>query len=164
MPIQPPPPSDSAQVFSLLISPVHLIFPIVQLTGELRVVPHFGVSVVAGYGEIGMDENGHSLANKYSAFEIGTRAVWYPLKKFKSLQLGGELTYLKVDSEASSSSFADTASGVVLGPLVGYKLITSVGFTFLGQLGVGYVFAHNNADDSEHRFVPIANVEVGWSF
>jgi len=171
-----PPASDSDQTFSLTLSPLHLIFPIVQLTGELRAAPHFGISVIAGYGEIGVDESGNALgsASQFTTYELGGRLIGYPLKKFKSLQLGGQLLYVKVDSNGpiSNTDVTGTAAGFAFAPFAGYKLITAGGFTLFAQFGVNYLVVRANAhdssgntgSDSEKRFAPLVNFDVGWSF
>jgi hypothetical protein len=59
-----------------------------------------------------------------------------------------------------------------VGPLIGYKLITSAGFTFFVQGGFQYVFVHAEASDDQGQsaqadasdFIPLLNLNVGWSF
>ena len=171
-----PPSSDSDEVFSITISPLHLLFPIVQLTGEVRATPHFGISVIAGYGSLGVDTTTNGVADsvKVTAYEIGGRLIGYPLKKFKSLQFGAQLMYLKVDTATpiSSSNVSGTGAGIAFGPFAGYKLVTSGGFTFLAQLGVQYLSAQAEAHETtglsnsarDNRFLPLVNLDVGWSF
>jgi hypothetical protein len=166
-----PPATDSEEVFTITLAPLLLIGPIVQLTGELRATPHFGISAIVGYGSIAVDGSSNATA---SAYELGARAVGYPLKKFKSLQLGAQLLYLKVDSNdaATGTTLSDNAAGVAFGPFAGYKLVTDIGFTFVGQLGVQYLSAQAEAHDDagnvatskDNRFLPLANAEIGWSF
>jgi hypothetical protein len=168
-----PPASDSEEVVSLTLSPLLLILPIVQLTGEVRVTPHLGISLIAGYGSLSVD-NPDTESFKVSAYELGTRVVGYPLKKFKSLQLGAQLMYLKVDTggPVTSSNVSGTAAGVAFGPFAGYKLITDAGFTFVANLGFQYLAAQAQAQDnagnsssaSDSRFLPLLNLEIGWSF
>jgi hypothetical protein len=173
------PATDSDEVVTISISPLHLIFPIVQLTGEVRATPHFGISVIAGYGSVPVDTtNTNSITGtssvKFTAYEIGGRLIGYPLKKFKSLQLGGQLMYLKVDTNGPlpDSNISETGAGVAFGPFVGYKLVTSVGFTFLAQFGVQYLSAQAEAHDtngvssseSNNRFLLLLNLDIGWSF
>ncbi len=168
-----PPASDSDEEVSLTLSPLLLILPIVQLTGEVRVTPHLGISLIAGYGSLSVD-NPDTESFKVSAYEIGTRVVGYPLKKFKSLQLGAQLMYLKVDTggPVTSSNVSGTAAGVAFGPFAGYKLITEAGFTFVANLGFQYLAAQAQAQDnagnsssaSDNRFLPLLNLEIGWSF
>jgi hypothetical protein len=88
------------------------------------------------------------------------------------MQLGAEVQYLKVArSESNSTEIAASAAGFALGPYVGYKLITSVGFTFEGNLGFQYVAARGEASSatasasaSEKTIIPLLNLNIGWSF
>jgi hypothetical protein len=65
-----------------------------------------------------------------------------------------------------------TGEGLAVGPMVGYKLITSGGFTFVVQGGAEYVAIAaqandtngNSAQDSEKRWIPLLNLNIGWSF
>jgi len=172
-----PPPTDSDEVVSITISPLHLILPIVQLTGEVRAAPHFGVSLIAGYGSVSVSpttDNGLSDTVKLSAYEIGGRLIGYPLKKFKSLQLGAQLMYLKVDTDGAipNTNVSGTGAGIAFGPFAGYKLVTSAGFTFFAQLGFQYLSAQAEAHDtngnsdsaSNNRFLALLNLDIGWSF
>ncbi|MEO7034119.1 MAG: hypothetical protein ABI548_09520 [Polyangiaceae bacterium] len=179
--LSPAPPSaetDSDEVVSLTISPLHLILPIVQLTGEVRVVPHFGVSLIAGYGQLGLDTTGgdgfSTNHTTVSAYELGGRLIGYPLKKFKSLQLGGQIMYLHLatDGPVNDTGISATGAGVAVGPFVGYKLVTKIGFTFLAQGGFQYLAVRADAQDTSgssatneaSKLLPLLNLDVGWSF
>ena len=57
------------------------------------------------------------------------------------------------------------------GPDIGYKLITSGGFTFVVQGGIQYVAARAEAHDStrseeesDSDWIPLLNLNLGWSF
>jgi hypothetical protein len=62
--------------------------------------------------------------------------------------------------------------GFAVGPLVGYKLVTSGGFTFLAQGGIEYVAVRaeasntsgSSASKSDSRLIPLLNLNLGWSF
>ena len=175
-PVAPPVPDDSNEVFSLTISPLHLILPILQLTAEARVTPHFGISVIGGYGKLTVDtqsSDGFSVSTdkvSVSAYELGGRLIGYPLKKFKSLELGAQIMYLHVatDGASNESGISATGAGVAIGPLVGYKLVTKVGFTFLAQGGFQYLAIQaqdsSGANAQESKFLPLLNLDIGWSF
>jgi hypothetical protein len=55
-----------------------------------------------------------------------------------------------------------------LGPFVGYKLATNVGFTVEGNVGFQYManLAPDEGDDDFDRWLlwPLFNLNVGWSF
>jgi hypothetical protein len=99
--------------------------------------------------------------------------VWYPLEAFRSLQLGAEILYIKVETEEQTeqATLTGVGDGVGVGPLIGYKLVTSGGFTFLAQGGVEYVVLRaeasdgtNSASEEEDRFIPLLNLNLGWTF
>jgi hypothetical protein len=176
VPIKPPA-SDSDQVFSLTLSPLLLILPIVQLTGEVRATPHVGISAILGYGSIGVDgttSDGEPNNTRVNAYELGGRVTAYPLKKFKSLRLGAQLMYLRVDTgdTVTTSDVSGTGAGVAVGPFAGYKLVTDGGFTFVGDFGFQYLSAQAEAHDSagntssasDSRLLPLLNLDLGWSF
>ena len=67
----------------------------------------------------------------------------------------------------SDSNLSAKGEGVAVGPFLGYKYTADVGFTFDAQLGIERVFAKatsgsSNASDS--TYVPLLNLNVGWSF
>lgn len=173
VPTPKPAPKDSDEIVTLTISPLHLIFPILQLTGEVRVTPHLGVSVIGGYGTIAV-QTSTLQDTRVSAYELGGRVIGYPLKQFKSLQLGAEVMYLKVDTGGaiSGTNVSGSGAGVAFGPLVGYKIITPAGFSFVAQFGIQYLSAQAEAHDTsgnrdsakDNRFLPLLNLEIGWSF
>jgi len=173
---KPAAPKDSDEIVTLTISPLHLIFPILQLTGEVRVTPHLGVSVIGGYGTVAVQTSTVDTLQdtRVSAYELGGRVIGYPLKQFKSLQLGAQVMYLKVDTGGaiSGTNVSGSGAGVAFGPFGGYKIITPAGFTFVAQLGVQYLSAQAEAHDTagnsdtakDNRFLALLNLEIGWSF
>lgn len=173
VPTPKPAPKDSDEIVTFTISPFHLIFPIVQLTGEVRVTPHLGVSVIGGYGTVAV-QTSTVEDTRVSAYELGGRVIGYPLKQFKSLQLGAQLMYLKLDTGGaiSGTNVSGSGAGVAFGPFGGYKIITPAGFTFVAQFGVQYLSAQAEAHDTsgnsnsakDNRFLPMLNLEIGWSF
>jgi hypothetical protein len=99
--------------------------------------------------------------------------VGYPLRDFSSLQLGAEVLYLHVSTNRFEGATVEAAAGgVALGPFIGYKLITAIGFTFFAQGGFEYLAARAEATDSQGNtdhneqaaFIPLLNLNVGWSF
>lgn len=73
--------------------------------------------------------------------------VYYVLGDFEhGMQLGAEAIYLYLDGDGTSS-IQVSGAGFALGPFVGYKTATNIGFTFDAQLGVEYLVASGNASD-----------------
>jgi hypothetical protein len=172
-----PSPRKKERVFSITLSPLHLLLPIVELTAELRAVPHFGVALIAGYGSIHVDSTDPETldSQRVAVTELGGQLLAYPLESFESLQLGAEVLWLHAfldDAQFGSGTVSASASGVAVGPLIGYKYLARGGFTFIAQGGAGYLVAHANArnsygdtaDDDAKQFIPILNLQLGWSF
>ena len=159
---------------SITLSPLHLISPIFELEVEAQIVPHFGAAIIGGIGSITTEPTVSGLAaQKFSAYELGAQLVGYPLQPFSSLQLGGELLWIKVSTETfQGQQIRADAGGVAVGPFIGYKLLTKVGFTFFAQGGFQYVVVKADAADDQGNtasadksaFIPLLNLNVGWSF
>jgi len=157
-------PAAFRPVFALTISPLHLVFPIVELTGELRVDDHVGVAVIGGVGKY-TDKNRDLSA---TVFEAGAQFRYYAVGDFRhGMQLGAELLYLHL----STDQFTASGQGLAMGPFIGYKYTANVGFTFDAQLGAEYVGARATASNgsssgsaSNSAWIPLLNLNVGWSF
>lgn len=171
-PLPPKPEPEPVRNVSLTLSPIHLLLPIFELTAEARVVDHFGLAVLGGFGSV-TAENNAGESEKFSAYEVGGQALWYPMKPFHGLHLGAEALYLKIASDdMNDGQVRGTGTGLAVGPLVGYKVLTSGGFTFVAQGGVEYVAiqaeandkAGNSAQEDESRWIPLLNLNLGFSF
>jgi len=153
------------RVFSLTMSPLHLFLPVVELTGEARVADKLGIAGIAGAGKVS-DDSASGTKLTAGVWELGAQVRYYLFGDFRhGMQLGAELLYMHL----SSSELAVSGAGVAVGPFAGYKIITDIGFTFDAQLGVEYVAARAETNDlarkaSDHSFIPLLNLNVGWSF
>ena len=79
------------------------------------------------------------------------------------MQLGAELLYLHLDAK----EIVATGEGVAIGPFIGYKVMIDAGFTFDAQLGFEHISARatsGSSSDSEKEYIPLLNLNVGWSF
>jgi hypothetical protein len=168
---------DRDEVVSLTFSPLHLILPMVEVQGEYKVIDHLGVSLIAGYGwptEEVTDANGDRIDAHFDLLEVGTQVMWYPLRRFRSLELGVEATYVNVSTNEPVGDTNATAvgGGFALGPLVGFKFIVGPGFTGFAQLGFAYYAIHAEANDNtgaheeadQSDFILNLNLNLGWSF
>jgi hypothetical protein len=156
---QPPPPPR--RVFSLTISPVHLTFPVVELTGEIRAHDKLGLALIGGAGRY----TDKSSAITAAVYEAGAQLRFYPVGDFRhGMQVGAELLYLHV----SQSSLALAGQGVAVGPFLGYKVMADAGFTFDAQLGFQYAEVRategSNAGNSDRGIIALLNLNIGWSF
>jgi hypothetical protein len=143
------------------------------MTGEFRVHKMMGLAAIAGAGTVKLDNVAPQPGLPTTAFvyELGTQFRVYPVGSFDhGMQLGVEAVYLH--ASAGNADVSGFASGFALGPFVGYKIISSGGFTFDGQLGVEFVAAKAQARDSggtqatssDRSTIPLLNLNIGWSF
>jgi hypothetical protein len=155
-------PTHPRRVFSLTISPLHLISPILELTGEFRASDKIGVAVVAGGGKYSDTSNGIKLSA--TVYEAGAQFRYYVVGDFRhGMQLGAELLYLHL----ADSNLSIKGEGLAIGPFAGYKITTDIGFTFDAQLGFERITARATAAGStasEPAYIVLLNVNVGWSF
>jgi hypothetical protein len=159
---------------SVTFSPLHLISPVFELHVEGRVVPHLGLAVIGGIGSTSSAATAAGVdKQKFSFYELGTQVVGYPLQPFDSLQFGAELMWTHVSTETfNGEPVKANAGAVALGPLIGYKLLTKVGFTISVQAGFQYVAVKASASDDagnsgtaqQTAFIPLLNLDIGWSF
>lgn len=162
---------------SATFSPIHLLLPVFEVSVEPYILPHFTMSAIAGYGSVKVD-NVIGQSFKFSVLELGAQARGYLNASNDGLHLGVEALYIKVDTSDNSVGtvkVSGTGSGLAAGPLLGYKLLTRVGFTFEAQGGVqfGLVSAEAKASDgttqaqdsdSESKIFPLLNLNIGWTF
>ncbi len=149
---------------SITFSPLHLIQPVFEAQAEVRVLPALGLAGIGGIGR------GTHEGITFSVLELGGQIAAYPLDDFRSLQFGAEVLWIHVGGEVGDVK--GTGAGTAVGPFVGYKLITRHGFTFFAQGGAQYIFvkaeasnsAGDTAEDSESGFIPLLNLNFGWSF
>ncbi len=163
---------------SITISPIHLVYPIVEITGEYAVNKKIGVAGLVGVGSIPLDTtvvNGTTTSKsteRLSAWEVGGHFNYYVIGGFDhGMQLGVEAIYLKIAKSQSNYSSAAAANGFAVGPYVGYKVIANIGFTFEANLGFQYVTARAKATSGtttataeDKTIIPLLNLNVGWSF
>jgi len=174
---EPPEPAGRARpsrFLSLTFSPLHLLIPVFEAQGEVRIAPHFAAALIGGFGNVKVEDSDPAVdGQRFSAFELGGQLVGYPLREFDSLQLGAEVLWVHVSTdEVNGRAISADAAGVAVGPFVGYKLITRHGFTFVAQGGFQYVTARGEASDEagnteqaeESQFIALVNLNIGWSF
>ena len=161
---------------SVTFSPIHLLFPIVEVTGEVAVNEKLGVAGILGIGSVPLTTtrvaaSGTSTDTEHlSAWEVGGHVNYYAVGSFEhGMQVGFEVIYMKVAAASTSYHSAASAAGLAMGPYVGYKIITGVGFTFEANLGAEYVAlraesASGTETASDSRWIPLLNLNVGWSF
>jgi hypothetical protein len=156
-----PPAEDSSNTVTISMSPIHLIFPVLEVETEFKAHPRIGVGLILAGGRVS-DENDTITA---TAYEIGAQVNYYFLKPFAGLHAGVEAVYLSLGDVMQDSSV--TAEGLSIGPYVGYKVQTSLGFAFIAQGGVQFLAIRaesSSAMASDRKVSVLLNLNVGWSF
>jgi hypothetical protein len=155
---------------SVTFSPIHLGFPVLEVTAEAAINPKFGVAGILGYGSMSLSNGFEEI--DLPVFEIGAQANYYALGDFDhGMQLGAELLWVKISFDDDDNVSAE-ATGLAFGPLIGYKVISSAGFTFLLQAGYQKVIVEaeasdnygNSDEESKSDGIPLVNINFGWSF
>lgn len=145
---------------SVTFSPLHLAFPMLEVTTEGRLADKVGLAGVLGFGTY----------SGWTIVEVGSQFRYYALGSFDhGMELGGEalLLHAVVDSGGTSG----TGVGYSVGPFVGYKIAARFGLTFDAQLGATIVQAAATASNSgqsasatQTGIGPLLNLNLGWSF
>ncbi len=158
---------------SVTFSPIHLLLPIFEAMLEARIIDGFGAALIGGYGKV-TAEDSLGGEHRFDAWELGGQLSWYPLKPFRSLVVGAELLYIHVETEEQDANVSVTGigNGAAIGPFIGYKLVTSGGFTLVAQGGIQYLAIEAEASSSagqtqseeQSRIIPLINVNIGWTF
>jgi hypothetical protein len=154
--------------FSLTVSPLHLVAPVLELTGEARLADKFGAAVVLGAGQY--SAKGADIKLTATVLEGGAQARYYVTGDFDGgVQLGAEALMVYLTSQTQGIDVK--GQGLALGPFVGYKYTASGGFTFDGQVGYQRVVVaaqaesdSSSASDSASGNILLLNLNVGWSF
>lgn len=153
--------AESTQQISITWSPIHLVLPVVELEGEYNAAPHIGAGLIAGAGRVTNDDETVTA----TAIEVGAQANYYFLDRFSGLHAGVEGIYLHLGDVQQDTTVS--GAGLSIGPYAGYKLMTSIGFTFVAQLGVSYLAVSAKSSTqtkSDSKISPLLNLNVGWSF
>jgi hypothetical protein len=170
----PPPPAPPApeptKNVSVTLAPLLFLAPMLEAQVEVRLGP-VGLAAFGGVGQVTVELRDAEDA-KFRAYRLGAVAMAYPLVPFESLGLGAEVLYVHVSADdIGDTGIKGFASGVAIGPLIGYKTIGRTGFTFAVQGGVAHVVVHAEASDDsateeedDQSLIPLLNLNLGWSF
>jgi hypothetical protein len=161
---------------SLTFSPIHLLLPFAQVTGEFRASDNIGLAVVGGYGKVDVSttiQTGDApitSSTSVSIWELAGRTNFYVLGSFdRGMLLGAQLEYIGGSTSNGAYQGGAAAQGLSLGGYVGYKIVARDGFTFEGALGVQQVWLSASSNDgtassSNTKVLPLGIVDIGWSF
>lgn len=163
----------SSTAFSVTFSPLHLIFPLLEVTTEYRLKDQIGLAAIVGAGQYTLKDQVGVPDTSFIVIEVGAQFRYYLLGNFNhGMQVGAEVLFVHVSGDPTSTISA-TGQGLAAGPFVGYKIATSVGFTFDAQLGMSRYLVRADASDAATgnsgntevaKTTPIVNLNVGWSF
>jgi hypothetical protein len=163
----PPLPRD----VSLTVSVGRLLLPMAEVEAEIRIGSMLGLAAFGGAGVVSI-ETEESGNESLTAYEFGAKVLVYPIEPFENLELGAEFLYVNVSSDDLGDDHVEGfATGIAVGPLLGYKTISEKGFTFSVQGGIAYIALHSEAssdtdaaEESDQTWMPLLNLNLGWSF
>ncbi|MFZ5896516.1 MAG: hypothetical protein ACOY0T_36010 [Myxococcota bacterium] len=104
--------------------------------------------------------------------EFGGQFAGY-LRDFSGGHIGVEVMWMHVNSKTFQGEQIEAdAGGLAVGPFIGYKVLTEVGFTFVVQGGIQYVAVKGKLSDAQgnsarseaEELIPLLNLNLGWSF
>ena len=167
------PNSPQSNHTTITISPLHLLLPVLEVTGEFKLSEKMSAAAIAGIGTTTVEVSSISGTNQesYQTIELGAQYRYYLTGNFNGgIQLGFELLYVTVDRDEDDDVSA-TGEGFAMGPFIGYKYVSSSGFTFDSQLGIQNVVGgaeassgSASAETEDSAIVPLLNLNIGWSF
>jgi hypothetical protein len=144
---------EPSKKLTLSFSPVHLLFPFAEVTGEYAVSQNFGVAGIAGLGGY----NGAYM------LDVGAQAIYYVTGSFEQgVQVGGEAVYAELGASSGGDSVA-LVSGLGVAPFLGYKMSARNGFTGILQAGPQLVMATSGYQSAAGVGIML-NANVGWTF
>ena len=161
--------------WTVMWAPLRALLGLAEFTGEYKFHDQFGVVLIAGGGrrDVKFDVPGGRFSFPATELEGGAQARYYAIRRGgHALHLGAEFLYerIKFDDPMPFGVLVVAAGGGTLGPFVGYKLVTRVGFTFEAQFGARYVVMNPPAPDrtdyiqNGSDWQPLLHLNVGWSF
>ncbi len=169
---------------TLTVQPVLLAVPIGVVMYEVRLTEPLGVSVFGGYGRFDYERDDEQVdATVYGA---GMQTRFYFLDRRQSggnePHIGLQALWAHGEGEEEDGGlfgvFGDEVWGrgeqFMAGPFVGYKYTAPFGLTLEAQAGMmaGARYSYGGEDNSgvdedakwEFKWLPIANIGIGWSF
>jgi hypothetical protein len=144
---------------TLTLSPVHLIGPFGEITGEVRATDTIGVALIGGVGR--MPIGGAGAGARF--WDLGAQFRYYLSGTFSDggLLVGAEVLYLRAPKDADATTIG---ANLTASALVGWKLATRVGFTIDSQFGVSTLIVKQRSDGEGRTLQLLGNLGVGWTF
>jgi len=160
-------PEEHVRWFSLMISPVLLAQPLIEITGEFRVGQDLGLAVIGGAGWVKPEQPDDPEAppvseDRLTVYEIGAQAHYYVYGSFTNgVMVGVEAIYLAAYDEAGAAVLRN--EGVTVGGYGGYKRVLGNGVTIDLQLGIKKL-AVRSVTSQESDVGALVNVKFGYTF
>jgi hypothetical protein len=157
---------------AISISPIHLVFPVVEIQAEFYISSQLSASVIGGYGSITAEATsiGQTTEYKFSVFELGAQLRGYLYgTSHEGAFAAFEVLYVGIDGE--TGNVTGQGDGTSLGALLGYKWVWDAGF--LIDLAAGVQRAEvtatasdgsQSATETEAQIGPALNFNLGWAF
>lgn len=165
---------DVQHQWSVTLSPVHLILPVLEVAAEYRLQDKIGIGGLLGGGQIKVKDLVSDDDITFLVLDAGGSFRYYVLGTFiHGMQLGTELSYTYVSTSDTYDDISAVAGGLSAAGFVGYKIATNVGFTFEIQGGAQYMILDASAKSqstgdkakaSDSKAGPLLNLQLGWSF
>lgn len=145
--------------------PLQALIPMASLSIEARLAEKISVTGHGGYGSVRVRVDG---LERRRIVQLGGNASYYLAGDFEhgGIHVGAAAQWTRVagPGEVSTSTIR---TGLLLGPLLGFKWVHTSGFTLDSQLGVGFLVAETSGaapNDREQITALLGNVGVGFTF
>lgn len=164
--------AEGETVVAITISPLHLIIPMAEVTGEFRLMDKVSVAGILGGGRLRGTSGGTDV--DLTIYELGAQGRYYVTGSFDSgLHVGVELLQLGITGGTTDGEVTASASGqgFSAGAFAGYKHTFGFGLVLDGQLGYSATLVKASASasgtsasgGSSSRSV-LLNLNIGWAF
>lgn len=163
------PRTDRDHTVALSVSPIHLIFPMLEAQAEFYLNDYVSLSLIGGIGQVTVEVNGENGA--FTVYEIGGQIRGYFYGGTEEGAYGaGEFLHIQIDGEVDGVT--GLGAGTAIGPLIGYKWTWDNFFLDLnGGVLITIISAEaedartgEQASDEQSQFIPTLNFNLGWSF
>jgi hypothetical protein len=163
---------------TVLFGPFFLSAPVLRLNGEIALADKLGAVVILGVGKPRVIDPGSALEAPVTTrawlLEAGGQLRYYPLGSFTGgAVLGLDASYVAIDSDQLLDvGVSNTTAGLGVAPVVGFKLVTRLGFTIDITAGPRILVfkptpsrvTPDDLADKPRRALVLFNAQVGWTF
>ncbi len=154
--------------FTVTFSPLQLVLPPVfaHVAVEAKLFDGVSLALGGGFGKLPARAPNNDISA--SSYSVSGDFRGYLGGRFDGayLAIAGQYFHATLDSEAHLKSSLSPIPGVTTNLVLGWKLITSSGFTFETRAGLGIVLKDERhaGSPSKNALFPVWDMRVGWSF